>query len=148
MSGGQRAALVIVTLVIAIGAFLALRPEDEDSEPAPRTTTQAETTTGAETTTEEQPPEEPSEPEVETIRVRGGQPVGGVQTIEVEQGETARFRVSTETPQEVHLHGYDLEEASTAERPAEFSFEADEPGIFEIEIHGTGTQIGELKVER
>jgi hypothetical protein len=70
-----------------------------------------------------------------------------VQTIEVKSGETAHFQVSTETPQEVHLHGYDLEESSTAGEPAEFHFEADETGIFEIEIHGTGTQIGELKVE-
>ena len=142
MSGGQRAVLVIVTIVVAVGAFLVLRPEDEDSQPADTTTTQP-----ADTTTAPEQPEEPAEPEIETIRVRDGQPVGGVQTIEVEQGETARFRVSTETPQEVHLHGYDIEESSTAERPAEFSFEAAETGIFEIEIHGTGTQIGELKVE-
>ena len=148
MSGGQRVVLVIVTIVIAVGAFLVLRPEDEDSEPAPQRTAPAETTTGAETTPEPRPAEPEPEPEVQTITVRGGQPVGGVQTIEVEQGETARFRVSTETPQEVHLHGYDLEESSTADRPAEFSFEADESGIFEIEIHATGTQIGELKVER
>lgn len=147
MSGGQRVVLVIVTVVLAVGAFLVLRPEDEDSEPVTRTTTPTETTT---TAPEQTRPERttPEEPEIPTIRVSGGQPVGGVQTIEVEQGETARFRVRTETPQEVHLHGYDLTEDSTAETPAEFNFKADETGIFEIEIHGTHTQIAELKVER
>jgi hypothetical protein len=73
--------------------------------------------------------------------------VGGVQTIEAKQGDTVRFRVQTETRQEVHLHGYDLTENSTSGRPAEFRFEADETGIYELEIHGTHTQIGELKVE-
>jgi hypothetical protein len=135
---------VIVTAVLAIGAFVVLRPDDEDPEPATTTTQATDTTTAPERTT---PEANPQEPEVDTIRVRDGQAVGGVQTIEVKRGETAHFQVSTETPQEVHLHGYDLEESSTADRPAEFHFEADETGIFEIEIHGTGTQIGELKVE-
>jgi hypothetical protein len=141
---------VIVATVIAIGAFLVLRPEDEDSSDDGQTTTQAETTTGTtpdQTTPEQTTPEEPPEPEIETIQVSGGRPVGGVKTIEVNQGETARFRVRTETPQEVHLHGYDLYESSTAKKPAEFRFKADETGIFEIEIHATHTQIAELKVE-
>jgi hypothetical protein len=144
--------LVIVTVVIAIGAFLALRPEDEDSSGTSQRTTQpADTTTAttpAETTTEEAPEARPQEPKIETVRVSGGRPVGGIKTIEAKQGETVRFRVQTETPQEVHLHGYDIFEDSTAKKPAEFRFKADESGIFEIEIHGTHTQIAELKVER
>jgi FtsP/CotA-like multicopper oxidase with cupredoxin domain len=150
MSGGQRAVLIIVAAVIAVGAFLVLKPADEDSsDSAERTTQPATTQTEPEVTTptETQPEARQKEPEVETIRVRGGRPVGGVQTIEATKGEAVRFRVTTETPQEVHLHGYDLTENSTAERPAEFRFRADETGIFELEIHGTHTQIGELKVE-
>jgi hypothetical protein len=147
LSGGRRAVLVIAATAIAIGAFLVLRPEDEDSSDNGQTTTEAETTTA--TTPEQTTPEQttPEEPEIDTVRVSGGRPVGGVQTIEVGQGETARFRVRTETPQEVHVHGYDLTESSTARKPAEFRFKADETGIFEIEIHGTHTQIAELKVE-
>jgi hypothetical protein len=133
--------LVIVATVIAVGAFLVLRPEDEDeSEPAPATSPQAP---APETT----PEPRPREPEIQTVRVRGGRPVGGVQTIEVERGETARFRVRTEMPQEVHLHGYDITENSTATKPAEFRFEAGESGVFEIELERTHTQIAELKVE-
>ena len=140
--------LIIVAAAIAVGAFLVLQPEDEDdsSEPTPATqATEPRVTTPSET--EPQPSAEPRKPEVELVRVRGGRAVGGVQTIEAEKGDAVRFRVQTETPQEVHLHGYDLYENSTAERPAEFRFEADETGIFEIEIHGTHTQIAELKVE-
>lgn len=140
--------LIIVAAVVAVGAFLVLRPEDEEDAPEPAPATQAtepRTTTPSET--EPPPTAEPREPEVQLVRVRGGRPVGGVQTIEAKRGDTVRFRVQTETPQEVHLHGYDLYEDTTSERPAEFRFEADETGIFEIEIHGTHTQIAELKVE-
>jgi FtsP/CotA-like multicopper oxidase with cupredoxin domain len=149
MSGAQRAAVLIVALVIAVGAFLVLRPSDEDDADDSPPQTQATETTPAETTAPEAttPEAQPKEPEVQLIRVRGGRPVGGVQTIEAKSGDTVRFRVQTETPQEVHLHGYDLTEDSTAERPAEFRFEADDTGIYELEIHGTHTQIGELKVE-
>jgi FtsP/CotA-like multicopper oxidase with cupredoxin domain len=137
----------VVAVVVAIGAFLVLRPSDEEEGDSPSQTqaTQTQAAPETEATTPEAQPK--AEPEIELIRVQGGRPVGGVQTIEAKQGETVRFRVQTETPQEVHLHGYDLTENTTAERPAEFSFKADETGIYELEIHGTHTQIGELKVE-
>jgi FtsP/CotA-like multicopper oxidase with cupredoxin domain len=149
---GRRATILIVTAVLAVVAFLVLRPsgdDDDDSkrgaptaQPAPTTTT---TTTPAET--QPTPEAQPKEPAVKLIRVRGGRPVGGIQTIEASEGDTVRFRVQTEAPQEIHLHGYDISEETTADRPAEFRFKADESGIFEIEIEDTATQIAELKVE-
>jgi FtsP/CotA-like multicopper oxidase with cupredoxin domain len=140
--------LALVAVVIAVAAFVVLRPEDDDEPETTQTSAQPAETAPQPTTPEQSTPEaRPREPEIETIRVSGGQPVGGVQTIEVEKGETARFRVQTETPQEVHLHGYDISEDSTATKPAEFRFKADQTGIFELEIHGTHTQVAELRVE-
>ncbi|HEX8054745.1 MAG TPA: hypothetical protein VF517_17285 [Thermoleophilaceae bacterium] len=148
---GRRATILIVTAVLAVAAFLVLRPsgdDDDDSkrgtptaQPAPTTTT----TTPAET--QPAPEAQPKEPAVKLIRVRGGRPVGGVQTIEASEGDTVRFRVQTEAPQEIHLHGYDISEETTADRPAEFQFKANESGIFEIEVEDTATQIAELKVQ-
>jgi FtsP/CotA-like multicopper oxidase with cupredoxin domain len=140
--------LIVVAAVIAAGAFLVLRPEDEDEPERAETTAQPADTAPQPTAPQQTTPEaRPQEPEIPTVRVRGGRPVGGVQTIEAERGDTVRFRVRTETPQEIHLHGYDITENSTAGKPAEFRFEADESGIYEIEVHGTHTQIAELKVE-
>jgi FtsP/CotA-like multicopper oxidase with cupredoxin domain len=149
MSGAQRAAILIVTVVVAIAAFVVLRPDDEKDDDSQRGTPTAQPapTTTTPTETDPAPEAQPKEPTVQLIRVRSGRAVGGVQTVEAKEGDTVRFRVQTETPQEVHVHGYDVSENSTAERPAEFRFEADETGIFEIEIHGTHTQIAELKVE-
>jgi FtsP/CotA-like multicopper oxidase with cupredoxin domain len=148
MSGAQRATVLVVAAVVAIAAFLVLRPsDDDDSDDSPPQTQAAPAQTEPGATPETTPQAEAREPEVQLIRVRGGRPVGGVQTIEASQGDTVRFRVQTETPQEVHLHGYDLTEESSAGRPAEFRFKAEDTGIYELEIHGTHTQIGELKVE-
>jgi FtsP/CotA-like multicopper oxidase with cupredoxin domain len=151
VSGTQRIVLVVVAAVIAVAAFVVLRPEDEDEPETTQTTTQTETAPQPaqpdQSAPERTPEARPREPEVQVVRVSGGRPVGGVQTIEVEKGETARFLVRTETPQEVHLHGYDLTESSTASKPAEFRFKADRTGIYELEIHGTHTQIAELRVE-
>jgi FtsP/CotA-like multicopper oxidase with cupredoxin domain len=148
LSGTQRVVLIVVAAVIAVGAFLVLRPEDEDEPERAETTAQPADTAPQQTTPQQTTPEaRPQEPEIQTVRVRGGRPVGGVQTIEAERGDTVRFRVRTETPQEVHLHGYDITENTTASKPAEFRFEADQPGIYEIEIHSTHTQIAELRVE-
>lgn len=151
MSGAQRAAILGLAAIVAIVAFLALRPDDGDDDDSKRgnpTAQQAPTTTSTTPAeTEPTPSAAPKEPEVQLVKVRGGRPVGGVQTIEGKKGETIRFRVQTETPQEVHLHGYDLTESTTAERPAEFRFKADQTGIFEIELEGTHTQVAELKIE-
>jgi plastocyanin len=138
--------LVIVAAVIAVGAFLVLRPEDEDgsSKPAERTTQPAGTgPTGSGTT----PEARPREPEVATIRVKGGEAVGGLATIEASQGDTVRFQVRSDAEHEIHLHGYDVSKDVTADRPARFELEANDTGIFEIELEDTGTQIAELKVE-
>ena len=151
---------MVGAVLIAVLAFVLLQPEDEDSsERSGQTTQQADTTTAPdqtttdqttapeETTTEQTPEAQPQEPEVQVVRVRDGEPVDGLAEIEAEEGETVRFQVIADDSHELHLHGYDITENVTAKRPANFSFKADETGIFELEIHGPGTQIAELKVE-
>ncbi|HWI06487.1 MAG TPA: hypothetical protein VNT54_03095, partial [Solirubrobacteraceae bacterium] len=54
---------------------------------------------------------------------------------------------SPDTTDEIHLHGYDLYRDLKAGGSVRYSFEANAEGIFEIELHGSGTQIGELVVE-
>jgi hypothetical protein len=44
------------------------------------------------------------------------------------------------------VHGYDLEKEVGPE-PVRVSFPATITGIFEIELHGTGEQIAELRVD-
>jgi hypothetical protein len=96
----------------------------------------------------EAPDEQPhaEEPTVPVVRVRDGEPVGGVEEIEVRTGDRIRFRVVADADDEVHLHGYDIEKPVGPGSPATFDAEATVEGRFEVELHGTGTQIAQVDV--
>ena len=141
MSRNQRIGLVVVAVVVAVVAFALARPGDDDDNGSDQAaqTRPAQTETGtangtAETQTETEPPPRP-EPEISRIRVRGGTVVGGVQRVEATKGDTVRIVVNSDTPDEIHLHGYDIYENSGPGQPGRFVFRADVEGIFEIESH-------------
>lgn len=153
MSTGVRIGLLAGAVVILVLAFVLLPTGGGDLEPSITPTTTGPATTPAPPAGEAQdtttaPASAPPLQEFTTIRVQGGQPDGGVQTITVKKGERARIQVaSRDTSDEIHLHGYDLTRELKAGDSVRFSFDADAEGIFEIELHGSGTQIGELVVE-
>jgi hypothetical protein len=88
-----------------------------------------------------------AEPTVPTIVVRGGKPVGGVEELEFEAGATVRFAVRADAPDELHVHGYDVERELPAGRTVRVEFPAGIEGIFEAELHESGEQIAELRIE-
>jgi FtsP/CotA-like multicopper oxidase with cupredoxin domain len=140
MSRNQRIALVAAAVAVAVLAFLLAQPgdDDDDGERVATTPAQTETERGSSggagpTETEEPPP--PPEPEITRVRIRGGAVVGGVQDIEVESGDTVRIVVTSDAPDEIHLHGYDITKTPAPGRPARFVFIADAEGSFEIESH-------------
>lgn len=155
MSKQQRLGLVALAIVVAVVGFIIARPEgdDEPAEQAATPAVQTETTPGQATSEEADAPAEtettPAEPkpEVVRVRVRDGEPVGGPKEIRVKKGDTVRFDVHSNTPDEVHVHGYDLLEDVGPGAPARFRFEADIEGIFEVELHSAHTLIVELRVE-
>ena len=141
MSTNQRIALVVAALVVAVLAFVIAQPggDDEEGERATTTPAQTETSTdtgtGSETQAEEEPPPPPPEPEVTRIRLQGGVVAGGPKDIEVEQGDTVRIVVTADAPDDIHLHGYDIERQAAPGQPARFRFKANAEGAFEIESH-------------
>jgi FtsP/CotA-like multicopper oxidase with cupredoxin domain len=143
VSNGARIGLLVGTVVVLVLAFVLLSPGEDAESPTATTPTVA----APATTTAVRPPPPPA-PTFETIRVRTGKPVGGVQTITVQKGDRVRIRVaSTDTSDEIHLHGYDKYANVAPGRSARVVFTADAEGIYEIELHGSGTQIGKLVVE-
>jgi FtsP/CotA-like multicopper oxidase with cupredoxin domain len=144
MSRNQRLALVAAAVAIAVLAFVLAQPGDDEDDGERAATTPAQTETESEsgngssggtgpTETEEPPP--PPEPEVTRLRLRGGEVVGGSQDIEVESGDTVRIVVSSDAPDEIHLHGYDITKNPAPGQPVRFVFKADAEGSFEIESH-------------
>jgi plastocyanin len=147
----SRVALVVVAVVIAVAAFLVLRPGDDDEDGAPATAGQTEAPggersrggDGAAGYEEQAPPEA----ETTTIEIRNGDVAGGVEEIEVENGDRIEFAVESDAPDEIHVHGYELAEEVAPGEPAEFSFPADLEGIYEVEAHDIGhVVIAELRV--
>jgi FtsP/CotA-like multicopper oxidase with cupredoxin domain len=137
VSRNQRIALVVAAIVVAVAAFVIAQPGDDEEPSNTTATTPAETQTedgGATATTETEPPP-PPEPEVTRLRIEGGAVVGGPKTIEAGGGDTVRIVISTDAPDELHLHGYDIEREAEPGRPARFRFKATAEGEFVLESH-------------
>lgn len=149
MTNRARLGLVAAAVVVAVGAFVLLNPDD-DSDKADEPGTPAAQTTPAETGDETAPtataPSAPPPPP-ERIAVVGGAPKGGVQRIVVGKGDSLRLVVSSDSAHEIHLHGYDVARDAAPGRPARFRLKTDIEGVFEIEVEDTGTKIGDLVVE-
>ena len=76
----------------------------------------------------------------------GGEVTGVGPRVEVPLGETVVFRMASDVVEEVHIHGYDLYVDLPAGGTGEVEFTADIPGSFELELHGSGQPITQLRV--
>jgi FtsP/CotA-like multicopper oxidase with cupredoxin domain len=154
MSAGQRIVILVAGIVILVGAFfIAQGSGDDGSDTQPVATTESaprtvEATGGATAPQAERPATTPKRPapRVETIRIRNGQPVGGVRTLRFKSGETVRLRFRSDTADDVHVHGYDLEAHVPAGGSRTLRFKADAEGIFEIESHVTHAVLAKLEI--
>jgi heme/copper-type cytochrome/quinol oxidase subunit 2 len=148
MTNRQRTGVVLAALAALVAAFVVLSPGDDEKDTTATTTAPMTVTAEAETAprTTTAPAPAPA-PEFERIRVRGGQPVGGVRRITVTRGERVRIEVgSPDTSDEIHIHGYDVAKDLTAGGRVRFSFTADAEGVFEIELEHAGVKIADLEV--
>ena len=160
MSSRNRVVLIAVTLAAMVALFIVLQPTGSDEETtttaasqtssaptstattpvAPAATTSTQTTP---TTTAAAPPPKPA---AKRIAVKGLKPVGGVEDLEFDKGETIRFVVTSDQAENVHLHGYDVERDVGPGKSARFSVKADIEGIFEVELENSAVPIAELTV--
>jgi hypothetical protein len=130
MSNRARLGIIMGALAVAVVAFVALNPEDSSKkadDPAAPTTGEATAPTATARDALPAPPEE--------FVMKGGKVEGGARTIKVKKGDQVRFTVSSDRPDEIHLHGYDVEKEVAPRKPAKFSLKAKVEGIFEIESH-------------
>lgn len=80
------------------------------------------------------------------VTVTGGSVDGGVVRTKVPVGENVTIRVTADSADEVHVHGYDLYADVAPGTAAEITFTADIPGVFEVELEGSGLQLVRLEV--
>ena len=81
-----------------------------------------------------------------SVEVAGGAPVGGHQRVEVDLGSLVAVTVTADTAEEVHVHGYDILRAVSDGHPAHFAFTAEIPGVFEVELEGSGRLLLQLEI--
>jgi hypothetical protein len=81
------------------------------------------------------------------VQIAGGQVSGDTGRVPVAAGTEVTLSVTSDVPDEVHLHGYDLEAGLTPGTPAEITFDATVPGVFEVELHDAGTVLLTIQVQ-
>lgn len=140
-------------LLVAIGSialivvlFVVLSGGDDESTPT-TAETPATTTTPPEADNGSEPANKPEGgSDVPAIVVSGGEPEGGVTELEFDKGDEIRFSVESDVAEEVHVHGYEVEQELEPGKPVEFDFPAEIEGVFEVELHESGALVAELTV--
>jgi hypothetical protein len=157
MSSRARIGIVAAAVVVLVVAFAIAKGGGDDdnsssagtvSTPAaqaPAGTTATDTTRGADTqaTTTAAPPK----PAIPVVTVVDAKPQGGIKKLKFTKGDTIRFRVKSDTADEIHFHGYDVHEDVAAGGTATFSLPAKIEGRFVVELEDHGTQIAEVEVD-
>jgi FtsP/CotA-like multicopper oxidase with cupredoxin domain len=147
MSRAQRLTFLAIAAVIAVLAVVLIDGREEDTDTADPT---SQTTP---TPTPDEPDPDPTEtPEATPTATPTPEPPpllhgGEVTKLRYKEGDTVRFRVTSDEPEEVHIHGYDIAKDIPAGETVTVSFKADLTGIFEIEYEHAHEQIGQLRVD-
>ena len=80
------------------------------------------------------------------LTIAGGKAEGGVRRETVQQGAQVTLRVTSDIAEELHVHTYDLRIDLEPGRSSDLTFLARIPGVFEVELEGSGTKVLELEV--
>jgi len=85
-------------------------------------------------------------PQVYSLVVSKGRRVSGPELIQVHVGDTVTLEVTSDQPDELHLHGYDLHLKLLPGEPGRLSFTASHSGRFDYELHHAQLELGALEV--
>jgi hypothetical protein len=145
------ALIALAGIVIAIVVVLFVVSDDtadqESETTSPVATTPAEPDEPKADDKKQQKPEKPAEPEVPQLEIRDGAPVGGPLEVEVTAGDELRIDITTDAPDELHLHSYEVYLDIVPGKTNELVVEnADIEGVIELESHSTGALLAEISV--
>jgi hypothetical protein len=135
---------------VVVAAFLIARPGDDDNDSGNQAASTATETSP--TATAPSAPKPPPDGPTATVITLTGHAVEDVSDITVSKGDPVRLVVRSDEPDEIHIHGYDIEKPVAPGKPARFQFDATIEGVFEIESHeaehaGKDALIARLVVE-
>jgi hypothetical protein len=145
----SRVLVLVLGAVAAVALFFVFRPDDGDDAAATTpTATEPQPPPATATTETEPPPPPPGPPPPARVRVvfRDGAPVGGIRRVTVARGRRIVLVVTSDVPDHVHVHGYDIFRDVAPGSPARLAFRATLPGRFEVEMEDRALQIVDLRV--
>lgn len=139
-----RPTLIVLLVVLLTGC--AAGEQDATTAPAAAGTTPS-SASSAPATASASPTPAPT-PAVRTIDVSyaAGEVSGTTGREDVALGEQVVLRITSDVADQVHVHGYDLEQDLPAGVPVEIPLTASIPGGFEVELHDAGRALFQLRV--
>jgi len=144
LSRNQRFILLGLAAVVLVVAFVVARSGSSEEEGGSKSASDTTSTTDNQQeapTGDAHRPRKPAAPQVATIVVKGGKPVGGVKRITFRKNGQIVFVVRSDVADEVHFHGYDIAKDVKAGGSVRFTTKAKIDGRFEVELEDRGTQI-------
>ncbi len=155
MNSNKTGALIALAgLAVAVVLFFVLSGDDGDD--GSDTTTQATTPAaeqavpeaddGAQGDAKPKQKPKPQKPELPTLKIRNGEPVGGPAEFEFDSGGRIEFLIDADAEDELHFHGYDEYIDVGPGKPTKVNIKATIEGIFELESHSTGALLAKVSV--
>lgn len=96
---------------------------------------------------EDSPTADDSDSVVEiSVSVQDGKVSPKPRRVKVAKDSQVRLLVTSDVDDEIHVHGYDVEETLEAGRTTTVEFVAKDAGVFEVETHESGLQLVQLEV--
>lgn len=81
-----------------------------------------------------------------TVTIAAGNVGVSESRLDVSLNETVRIEITSDRPDEIHVHGYEIKAAVKSGETTVVEFVADLPGIFEVEIHTGHQKLFDLRV--
>ncbi|RBY87022.1 hypothetical protein DQ240_09120 [Blastococcus sp. TF02A-26] len=131
-------------LALVLTGCAGTEPES-DGDAAATSSTQSSSSSAGGTGSSSAAPETPAGTQL-AVTVAGGEASGDTGRVPVGLGEQVTLTVTSDAPDELHLHGYDLTAQLAPGEPASLTFTADIAGVFEAELHDAGTVLLSLQV--
>jgi hypothetical protein len=132
----RRVVIGVAAVAIVVALFFVFRPSDEGASTGGTTTTTSSTATPP-------PPSPPPAARVQIV-VEGGRPVGGVRSVTVAKNRRVVLVVTSDIPEEVHLHGYNVARDVGPGEPARIPFRATIVGTVEVEFEHSGVPLARI----
>lgn len=80
------------------------------------------------------------------IIIKGKKIISSQSTIAVTEGDEVTLTITSDEPEEFHLHAYDNSVELEANIPAQLKFTADKTGRFPFELEQSQTELGAVEV--